>query len=122
MILSGFISKREVIVEDLHLEDAYKSTIFEVDKETKNIIAKLQDEENNCLAQLNIERRGNSDEASMDHAKGVAQRWLKNHCKKVIRKGYKYILYTSPDGKEGSYGYFMREVDKGYLHGLTYRV
>ena len=62
------------------------------------------------------------DENSMNHAKGVTQRWLKNHCKKVVKRGYKYTLYTSPDGKEGSYGYFMREVDKGYLHGLTCRV
>lgn len=121
MILSGFVSEREVIVEDLHLEDAYETTTFEVDQETKNIIAELKDKDNNCLAKLNIERRGD-EEASMTHAKGVAKRWLNNHCKKVIRRGYKYTLYTSPDGKEGSYGYFMREVDKGYLHGLTCRV
>jgi len=121
MILSGFISEREIVVEDLHLEDLYDSTTFEVDQETKNIIAELKDSENNCLAKLNIEKRGD-DENSMNHAKGVAQRWLKNHCKKVIKKGYTYTLYTSPDGKEGSYGYFMREVDKGYLHGLTCRV
>jgi hypothetical protein len=121
MILTGFINEREVIVEDLHLEDAYETTTFEVDQETKNIIAKLRDKENTCLAELNIEKRGD-DETSMNHAKGVAQRWLKNHCKKVVRKGYRYKIYTSPDGKEGSYGYFMKEVDKGYLHGLTCRV
>ena len=121
MILSGFVSEREVIVEDLHLEDAYETTTFEVDQETKNIIAELKDKDNNCLAKLNIERRGD-EEASMNHAKGVTKRWLNNHCKKVVRRGYKYILYTSPDGKEGSYGYFMKEVDKGYLHGLTCRV
>lgn len=121
MILTGFINEREVIVGDLHLEDAYATTTFEVDQETKNIIAKLRDKEDTCLAELTIEKRGD-ETTSMTHAKGVAQRWLKNHCKKVVKKGYKYTIYTSPDGKEGSYGYFMKEVDKGYLHGLTCRV
>ena len=120
MILYGFISEREITVDDLHLEDLYETTNFELNGE--KIIAKLQDKEKNCLAELKIDKKSNSDENNLKHAKEVTQRWFKNHCKKVIKKGYKYTLYTSPDGKEGSYGYFMRELEKGFLHGLTCRV
>lgn len=34
----------------------------------------------------------------------------------------KYRLYEAPDGTQGSYKHFLREVDKGNLHGLVVSV
>jgi len=36
---------------------------------------------------------------------------------KVVRKGYTYRSYIAPDGTEGSYSFFRKEVMNGRLHG-----
>lgn len=39
-------------------------------------------------------------------------------CSEIAKRSYKYRQYKSPDGTLGSYSYFMRQIQKGHLHGL----
>ena len=38
---------------------------------------------------------------------------------KVFETGEKIQMFRAPDGTMGSYGFFMREVERGRLHGCV---
>lgn len=38
---------------------------------------------------------------------------------KIVKPAYSYQEYKAPDGKTGSYSFFVREIFNGRLHGLV---
>lgn len=109
MKLNGLIINKEITVKN---EEKYGIAKYhELDDGTKCIkIHETQDENSPVIKEFRI---GKKTKTSI--LWGKCNEWRnKTH--------HKYFEYMAPDGKVGTYNFFMKEAENGRLHGLTVTV
>ncbi len=113
MKISGLTPKDEVTVPAKRLRDYVDYTQYIFDEYGCAVKLEIYDSRNQII--FAFYGNGENDLA----AKYQGWRDDPNRGGRIKNKEFTYTRYEAPDGRVGSYSHFVREAERGHLHGCT---